>query len=256
MSTMRPVMFTWTDEGTMVPDARFKAVCDKQFVVGAEYPLIPVEQRNMKSHNHFFAALHEAWLNLSEEDTLKYPTEEHLRAWALIECGFFSQREIECEKPSLAKSMAMLARQLSPMARIGLKESKVIVKEAVSQSLASMGADAFKASKEAVLDLVTGMAGTTRKELAKAADQHAPRERETKPKAADRPAPTSEAPKPKNAPEYFSYARAWIFSAKQTLTQKQQRWEDERQMRDDFRVSIANRTELENMLDHEGETAP
>ena len=255
MTQMRPVMFVWTDEGTMVPDARFKAVCDKQFVVGIEYPLIVVEPRNMKSHNHYFAALHEAWLNLSEEDTRKYPTEEHLRAWALIECGFFAQREIECEKPALAKRMALLARQLSPMARIGLKGSKVVVMEAASQSLAAMGPDAFKASKEAVLDLVTGMAGTTRKELAKAADQHAPREREQKPKAADRPAPSNQLPMPKDAPQYFAYARAWIFSAKQTLKEKQERWETERQMRDDLRVSIANRSELENMLDHEGENA-
>lgn len=253
MVQMRPVMFVWSDDGTMVPQPRFKSVCDKQFAVGAEYPMIVVEPRNMKSHAHYFAALHEGWLNLSEDDTRLYPTEEHLRAWALIECGFFAQREVECETPALAKRMALLARQISPMARIGMKGSKVIVKEAASQSLAAMGPDAFKASKEAVLDLVATMADTTRKDLAKAADQHAPQEREPKPERTARPAPPAAGPTPKSAPEYFAYARAWIFSPKQTPKQKTERWEAERQIRDDLRVSIANRAELENMLDHESE---
>ena len=169
---LRPVMFQWNGEA-MVPQPRFMPLCDKQFVVGEEYPLLPVEPRSMKSHNHFFASLHEAWNNLNEDDAKRFPTEEHLRHWALIHTGFCHEKVLPCEKPSLAKNVAALIRTSDPYAVIIVKGDVVKVLTAKSQSIAVMGNEEFKDSKEKVLDLVATMARTTRTELNKNAGRSA-----------------------------------------------------------------------------------
>ena len=243
----RPVMFQWNGEA-MVPQPRFMPLCNKQFVVHEEYPLLPVEPRSMKSHNHFFASLHEAWMNLSEKDTELFPTEEHLRAWALIEAGFYVEKIIDCDTPSLAKRIAVNFRSVLPMSRIKLSGQNVIVKEAKSQSIATMSSEEFKASKEAVLDIVTAMAGTTRRELAEAATQHAPPEPKPKPKTAPATAPAPlPADRPTTAPAYFAYARSWILGSTD-MELAWLRWDDERDLRDQLRVSIPNRRELKGLL--------
>ena len=244
---IRPVMFQWNGEA-MVPQPRFMPLCDKQFVVHEEYPLLPVEPRSMKSHNHFFAALYEAWSNLNEADAKRFPTEEHLRHWALIQCGFCHEKVLPCEKPSLAKNVAALIRTSDPYAVIIVKGDVVKVLTAKSQSHAAMGNDEFKESKEKTLDLVATMARTTRKELAKEATQHAPPEPKPKPKTAPATAPAPlPADRPTTAPAYFAYARSWILGSTD-MELAWLRWDDERDLRDQLRVSIPNRRELKGLL--------
>jgi hypothetical protein len=214
----------------------------------------------MKSHSHFFAALHEAWNNLNEADAKRFPTEEHLRHWALIQCGFCNEKTLPCEKPSLAKSVAALIRTSDPYAVIIVKADVVKVLTAKSQSLAAMGAEEFKESKEKILDLVATMARTTRKELAKEATKHAPPEQKPKPAATPTPAKSIGDPYlvpvessgawaalPSSPSAYFAYARSWILAA----TDKElswQRWDGERDLRDQLRISIPNRRELKGLL--------
>lgn len=229
----------------MIPEARFMPLCDRQFVVGENYPLLPVELRSMASHNHFFAALHEAWSNLNEDDAKRFPTEEHLRHWALIHTGFCHEKVLPCEKTSLAKNVAALVRTSDPYAVIILKGAVVKVLTAKSQSLAAMGNEEFKDSKEKVLDLVATMARTTPKELAKEAIKHAPPEQKPKPAAAAKPATPPNLPE--SAPAYFAFARSWIMAS----TSKEQayaRWDGERELRDRLRVSIPNREELAKLI--------
>jgi hypothetical protein len=253
---IRPVMFQWNGEA-MVPQPRFMPLCDKQFVVHEEYPLLPIEPRSMKSHSHFFAALHEAWNNLSEADSKRFPTEEHLRHWALIQCGFCQEAALPCEKSSVAKNVAALIRTRDPYAVIIVKGDVVKVLTAKSQSLAAMGAEEFKDSKEKILDLVATMARTTRKELAKEATKHAPPEPEPKPKPKTAPA-AAPAPLPANrpttAPAYFAYARSWILGSTD-MELAWLRWGDERDLRDQLRVSIPNRRELKGLLARQFEEA-
>jgi hypothetical protein len=82
-----PVEFQWDGE-VMRPARHYLPRCHKQYVVGEAYPMIPHEDRSTNSHNHFFAAVHEAWKNLPEKMTARFPTSEHLRKWALIKAGY------------------------------------------------------------------------------------------------------------------------------------------------------------------------
>lgn len=164
---MRPVILQWDDDH-FVPDPRHLARCRAQFVVGQQYPLEVIQPRNMASHRGYFAAIHEAWLNLNEEDAAKFKTSEHLRAWALVETGWCKETDYPCESVEEAMMVAKIIRARSSYAIIGRKGNVVKVFDPRSQAVYgpdAMGADDFKASKQQVLDLVATMARTTRGEL-------------------------------------------------------------------------------------------
>ena len=93
---MRPAVFTWSGTA-MVPQPRFMPLCAKQYAVGETYPLMPVEDRSMASHNQYFAAISDGWHSIPETLAPRWPSEEHLRKWCLVECGFFEEKEFESE---------------------------------------------------------------------------------------------------------------------------------------------------------------
>ncbi len=170
---IRPVVFIWTAEGTMVPLPRFKRLCDQQFAVHEEYPLIVSEERSMSSHRGYFAEVAEAWKNLAEEHTLdghgnvRFPTPEHFRAWALVETGYCTETNYVMDSPKEARQLGITLRRLSPLAIIRISGNVVKHFEPESQAVAAMKKERFEAAKKAVTELVASMANTTPKELKK-----------------------------------------------------------------------------------------
>jgi len=245
---MRPVMFTWTDDGTMVPLDRFRQICDRQFVVGAEYPLIVVEARNMKAHNHYFACIHTAWENLPEEYAKRFPTAEALRAKALVETGWCTERDYVCDTPAKAKYLAGIIRHFSEYSVIKIGGNVVKVFEPKSQAVALMSTEEFKQSKEDVLNWIESLnTGLKIREIKKEAARTVPAEKERPISAPAQKTALPPAARPTSAPAYFTYARTWIFGSKDKSAAAK-RWEAERDLRDELRVSIPNRRELEKML--------
>ena len=246
---MRPVIFTWTPDGTMVPLDRFRQVCDRQFVVHAEYPLIVVEARNMKSHNHYFACIHTAWENLPEKYAKKWPTPEALRAKALVETHWCTERDHVCDGPGNAKYLAGIIRHYSDYSVIRVSGNIVKVFEPVSQSVALMSPDDFKQSKDDVLDWIEALnPGLPIRDIKKEAAKITPPEKKPSLAAAvAQKAAASIAERPSSAPAYFAYARTWIFKAV-SKAEAGARWDAERELRDELRVSIPNRRELEKLL--------
>lgn len=178
---MRPVNFVWTDNGTMVPEPRFATLCDRQFVIGEIYPLQVVEARSMASHNHYFASLHEMWNNLPEDTAKRFPTVEALRAWALVQAGFYTEKDYVCDTPAKATYLARIIRAYAEYAVIKISGNVVKVFDPKSQSIASMSSEEFKASKEAVLDIVAALnPGLSRTAVAKEATRRAPPEKASK----------------------------------------------------------------------------
>ena len=175
---MRPVNFLWTAEGHMFPEQRFATLCDRQFVVGEIYPLQVVEPRSMASHSHFFASLHEMWNNLPEDIAKRVRTFEHLRAWALVQAGFYTEKDYVCDTPAKAAHLAKIIRAHSEYAVIKVSGDVVKVLDPKSQSVAAMGSEEFKDSKEKVLDIVAALnPGLSRADVAKEASRHAPPEK-------------------------------------------------------------------------------
>lgn len=162
---MTPVIFTWDGE-SMAPQPRFQRLCDKQFVVGESYPLIVQEHRSRETHSHYFAALHDAWLNLREDVAEQFPTEEHLRKYALIRTGYADERSIVCGSKAEAQRVAAFIKPIDGYAVVVVREATIKVYTAQSQSMRAMGKAEFQKSKQAVLDYVSDLIGVKPAQLA------------------------------------------------------------------------------------------
>ena len=171
---MRPrtVYMLWDGE-VFKPNPSFRAYCDREFVVGEIYPMAPIEERSLASHNHYFAAVAEGWKNLSEENAKHFPTAEHLRHWALVQTGYCSEAYYHMTTNFEARKLAIDLRKRDPYAVISVRGSVVQVFTAESQSKAAMKKERFQQSKTDVLDLVASMARTTRPQLMKHAGRTA-----------------------------------------------------------------------------------
>ncbi len=168
----RPVAFVW-DGNVMIPLPRFKRLCDAQFAVNEEYPLMIVENRSLASHNHYFAALHEGYLNLAEEYAQEFDSEEHLRHWCLCKSGFCTTTTYVLNTAEDARVLRDALKKENASTIIGVAGNVAKVYTPESQSMAAMKKERFEASKVAVLDLVASMARTTPKELKKNAGRSA-----------------------------------------------------------------------------------
>lgn len=169
---MVPVVFVWKEvdvidadgavarSKAMVPLARYHNIVERQFHVNEEYPLAVVEARSRASHNQFFAAVSEGFSNLPENIAARWPTSEHFRKWALIETGWFDEREIDFGSPLYAKRAALLLHdEFDEYARIFQPKNgtKLIIRRAKSQSAAAMAKEPFEKSKRDVLDILESM---------------------------------------------------------------------------------------------------
>ena len=159
-----PLTYTW-DGDAMIPLKRFTRMADAQFVIGEEYRLAIHEGRSMKSHSHYFAALTEAWRNLSDDHAERFPTVEHLRKWLLIKAGYRDERSIVCSSKAEAQRVAAFMRPADEFAVVTVNEAIVTFYTAKSQSVRAMGRKDFQESKQAVLDIAAGMIGVNRDDL-------------------------------------------------------------------------------------------
>lgn len=183
--TSQPIVFVWTElevcaEGgvietarAMVPHLRYARVAARQFELGGEYPLEVVQNRSMASHNQYFAAVGEAYDNLPEKISASFPSAEHLRKWALIQCGHFEQKETEWDTRRDAMRHATFVRIEDEFARIKVDKTVVIVRRAKSQSLGAMKKKEFEQSKKDVLDLLESMTSVPKGSLMKHAGRGA-----------------------------------------------------------------------------------
>ncbi len=154
------ILCRWVGDA-MVPHGRFRRECDETFVIGQDYRMQVQEHRSQVSHNHYFASLQEAWSNLPEDQAQRFPTVEHLRKWALVQAGFRDERTFVCESKAQAVKLAAFVRPMDEYAVVTVSEAVVRVYTAQSQSKAAMGKKDFQRSKQAVLDVVAELIGTT-----------------------------------------------------------------------------------------------
>ena len=161
---VRPVRFRW-DGDHMVPAARMKALCDKQFVVGEDYTLVVEEERSTRSHNHYFATIHDAWANLPEKFQKEFATDTHLRKIALIHTGYHDEKCLPCSSGEEAMRAAAFIRPIDDYAVVMVLGNVVHHYTAKSQSKKLMGAKVFQESKDAVLDWIARLVDVPREQL-------------------------------------------------------------------------------------------
>lgn len=158
-------IYTWTGD-SFVPLPRFAKACDKEFVVHERYQMEAIEERSARSHAHYFAALHDAWLNLPEGEAERFPSSEHFRKWALIKGGFSDERSVVCDSKAEARRIGSFVRSIDGYAVIIVQEATVKLYTAKSQSMKAMGKAEFQRSKTVVLEIAAALIGTDPKTLA------------------------------------------------------------------------------------------
>lgn len=156
-------------EGVFRPLARFHNVVAAEYGDGECVRLVRQEARSQASHNHFFAALNDAWLNLPEGEAERFPSAEHLRKWALIKAGYRDERTFVCGSKAEAQRLAAFVKPMDEYAVVVVREAVVTVWTAKSQSMRAMGKADFQRSKDDVLEVVAGMIGATPAQLGRAA---------------------------------------------------------------------------------------
>jgi hypothetical protein len=168
---IRPVEFIW-DGNVMIPNPRFKRLCDQQFAINEAYPLVILENRSMASHNHYFAALQEGFNNLAEEYAQEFDSAEHLRHWCLCKSGFCTTTTYVLNTAEDARKLRDALKKENASTIVGVTGNVAKVYTPESQSMAAMKRERFEASKTAVLELVASMARTTPTQLKKEAKSH------------------------------------------------------------------------------------
>ena len=172
--TQRPFQFRvhWNGE-VLVPDRRTLDYCQRQLGEGEVIMLERNEARSDASHNHQFAWLHDAWLQLPEQLMPEYPTEDALRAKALIRTGWCHERHITCESEEQAKEIAAFVQPLNQYSIVNVSGSVVQVYTAKSQSRRAMNKADFEKSKADVLGFVSDLIGVSPEELCRNAGKAA-----------------------------------------------------------------------------------
>jgi len=168
MTTIPPICCAWDGEA-FIPLPRFAKTCDREFVIGQNYPLIVHEERSRASHSHEFAWLHDAWLNLPESLASLYPSPEHLRKRALIEAGFYDEQIVDAGTKAAAIRVATAFRSREEFSVIIVRGCLVVLRTAKSQSRRSMDKKDFQASKQAIMEVIAAMIGVTPESLSQRA---------------------------------------------------------------------------------------
>lgn len=156
---MSAAPLTYSYEG----DGEFRAVgpamqrrADDHFVVGQRYQLTEHEDRSMRSHNHYFALIGEAWQSMPDHLIDEYPSPEHLRAKMLIKAGYANHADFVCTDRRDVMNVRALALR-NPYAVVSVNDGVVRVFEPQSQSRKAMGKQRFAESKEAVLNAIADL---------------------------------------------------------------------------------------------------
>ena len=171
MTTAPPIIFTWDGESMAPATTHMEKLCDQHFTVGETYMLVEEYDRSQRSHNHYFAEIHEGWLNLPEvlSDAPWAQTAEHLRKYALIKTGYCDTKTLVCSSKVEAERIAEFMRPIDVFSVVVFADSTVTHHTARSQSKKAMGGEVFQESKTAVLDCIEDLIGLGRGELRGAA---------------------------------------------------------------------------------------
>jgi hypothetical protein len=151
------------------PLPNFLRVARQHYGDGEIVSLLPHEARSKRSHDHFFAAVHEAWQNLPEDQAVRFKDEEQFRKHALILTGHSDAVATVCMfKTEAARLAAALMQRTDEYAIITVNGKVVTRFTAKSQSLKAMGKEAFQQSKDDVLGFLANLLGVEVRDLSQA----------------------------------------------------------------------------------------
>lgn len=159
--TDQPILCAWTGEEMRPVNGLWAKRADQQWVIGEKYMVEIRHERSSASHRQYFAAINECWQNLPAALAAQFPDPERLRKYALCMTGYRDERSIVCSSRAEARRIAAFIAPMDDYAIVSVNEAVVVVWTAKSQSTRAMGKAQFQASKEAVLEFLASLIGTT-----------------------------------------------------------------------------------------------
>lgn len=161
--------WTWQGDAMTPADQRSRQLADQHLVVGESYRLTPHENRTGRSHNHFFACVHEAWQTMPDDMLDRFPSSEHLRKYALIKSGHCDMRTLVAASKAEAQRIAAFMAPMDGFALVVASEATVTIYTAKSMSKRAMGAKGFQNAKDDVFRVIGELIGADPAELGRAA---------------------------------------------------------------------------------------
>ncbi len=168
-----PILCEYNGDGWVPVGPTWQRRASEHYTVHDRMMMVPFEERTKASHDHFFAAVEDAWGNLPEALVERFPSATHLRKYALVRTGFCDEKTIVCASNAEATHLAAYIRGLDGYAVISLQGNVVTSWTAHSQKKRLMGKDKFQESKTKVLDYIASLIGTTGESLESNAGQAA-----------------------------------------------------------------------------------
>lgn len=171
--TDAPFPLLWRD-GAFWPATPYQATrCAEHFEIGGKYALIEYQPRNMPRHAALFAQLDEVWEQLPEGMADDFPTQDHLRAFALIKTGWHDRTSYILKDADEALKLAGDLRRRSQFSLVVVSGATVDFYEPKSQAVRAMKDPEFVKSMNDVLDYAANLVGIDRNTLKENAGQAA-----------------------------------------------------------------------------------
>ena len=155
---MGPFDARWTGSA-FEPTPYFRQRMTLELKPGQTYRLEENRHRSHRSHQHFFAALNEAYENLNERGVF-FPSAEHLRKWCLTFTPFCNVNEHQAATETEAIRVAMSWHK-GLYSRVEISADGLTVRQFIphSQAYSAMSHAKFQKSKDAVFIVLAQQLG-------------------------------------------------------------------------------------------------
>ena len=165
MSKRIEILCGWTGEA-LVPLRKYVAICDSALVIGERYIAALEPLSSPASRRHYFACIHDLFASWPEAHPRQFQTENHMRKWALIRCGFRTERQFATASKAEARRLATFLAAGDEYAELSVVDNVIVEWKALSQKQHAMGREKFGRSKTEVLAFLAGEVGVTVESLA------------------------------------------------------------------------------------------
>lgn len=170
MTDRAPIEAIWDGEAFKPVSAYWARRADRQYARGEVLRMIDQPERSSASHNHFFAAVENAFQSLPPLMAERFPSSEHLRKYALVKSGHCYSESITCPSHADAMRVAAFARGGDEFSLVTVSKNVVTRFTPKSQSYRSMDKAEFAKSKEDVLRVIAEMLDVSKSELSNAGE--------------------------------------------------------------------------------------
>jgi hypothetical protein len=154
------------DGSTPIPLRQYAKILDASLVIGERYLTTFEPLSSIKSRSHYFATISDIFSSWPETHPRQFTTPDALRKWALIRCGFRTERQFATASKAEARRLATFLAAGDEYAELSVADNVIIEWKALSQKAHAMGREQFGRSKTEVLAFLAGEVRVTVESLA------------------------------------------------------------------------------------------